>query len=69
MEELVAKLAEILEVENLDVTKKFSDYDEFDSLAVLTILATLDSDYNKTMKATDIRGFKSIEAFCKVVLA
>ena len=69
MEELVAKLAEILEVEDLDITKKFSDYDEVDSLAALTILATLDSDYNKTMKASDIRAFESIEAFCKEVLA
>ena len=69
MEELIAKLAEILEVEELDIEKKFSDYDEFDSLAVLTILATLDSDYNKVMKASDIRGFESIEAFCKEVLA
>lgn len=69
MEELVAKLAEILEVEDLDIKKKFTDYDEFDSLAALTILATLDSDYHKTMKASDIRGFESIEAFCKEVLA
>lgn len=69
MEELLTKLAEILEVENLDVTKKFTDYDEFDSLAALTILATLDSDYNKTMKASEIRGFESIAAFCKEVLA
>lgn len=69
MEELVAKLAEILEVENLDINKKFTDYEEFDSLAVLTILATLDSDYNKSMKASEIRGFETIEAFCKEVLA
>lgn len=69
MEDLKVKLAEILEVEELDVTKKFSDYEEFDSLAALTILALLDSDYNKTMKASDIRGYESIEAFCKAVLA
>lgn len=69
MEELVAKLAEILEVEDLDITKKFTDYEEFDSLAALTILAMLDSDYNKTMKVADIRGFESIEAFCKKVLS
>ena len=69
MEELKEKLAEILEVEDLDVTKKFTDYEEFDSLAALTILATLDSDYHKSMKASDIRGFESIEAFCKEVLA
>lgn len=69
MEELIAKLSDILEVEDLDITKKFTDYEEFDSLAALTILATLDSDYNKTMRASEIRSFDSIEAFCKAVLA
>ena len=62
-------MAELLEVEDLDLTKRFSDYDEFDSLAILTILAMLDSDYNKSMKAADLRGYDSIEAFCKDVLA
>ena len=38
MKELVAKLAEILEVKDLDVTKKFEDYEEWDSLAILSIL-------------------------------
>lgn len=69
MEELRKQLAELLEVEDLDLTKRFSDYDEFDSLAILTILAMLDSDYNKSMKAADLRGYDSIEAFCKDVLA
>lgn len=69
MGELKEKLAEILEVDELDATKKFSDYEEFDSLAALTILAMLDSDYHKSMKASDIRGFETIEAFCNNVLA
>ena len=59
----------MLEVDELDLTKKFTDYDEFDSLAVLTILAMLDSDYNKSMKAAELRAYESIEAFCKDVLA
>ncbi|MBQ9312827.1 MAG: hypothetical protein IJ213_07270 [Bacteroidales bacterium] len=69
MKELLGQLAEILEVEDIDITKKFTDYDEFDSLAALTILAMLDSDYNKTMKTSTIREYESIEAFCKDVLA
>lgn len=69
MEELLKKLAEILEVDAVDINKKFTDYDEWDSLAALTILAMLDSDYHKTMKASDIRGYESIDAFCKDVLA
>lgn len=69
MEELRKQLAELLEVDELDLTRKFTDYDEFDSLAVLTILAMLDSDYNKSMKAAELRAYESIEAFCKDVLA
>ena len=69
MEELIAKLADILEVDELDVTKKFQDYDEWDSLTSLSILVLLDSDYHTSMKAADIVSFDSIEAFCKEVLS
>lgn len=69
MEELKNKLAEILEVDDLDVTKKFSDYDEWDSLAGLSILAMLDADYHTSMKAADILAYDSIEAFCKDVIS
>lgn len=69
MEELINKLAEILEVDNLDITKKFTDYEEWDSLAGLTILAMLDSDYHTSMKAVEIIAFDSIESFCKEVLS
>ena len=69
MEELIEKLSEILEVENIDITKKFTDYEEWDSLAALSILAMLASDYHKTMKAADLRSFQSVEDFCKAVLA
>lgn len=69
MEELVAKLAEILEVDDLDVTRKFADYDEWDSLATLSVIALLDSDYNIAMKGKEITDFPSIEAFCQEVLS
>lgn len=69
MEELIAKLADILEIEDLDITKKFADYDEWDSLAGLSVLALLDSDYNTTMSGKEVAAFDSIEAFCKEVLS
>ena len=69
MEELKAKLAEIMEVEDLDVTKKFKDYDEWDSLTGLSLIAMLDSDYNITMNGKEITSFESIEDFCKEVLS
>ncbi len=69
MEELKNKLAEILEVDNFDVKKKFTDYEEWDSLAVLSILAMLDTDYNTAMTGKEIVAFESIEAFCNEVLS
>ncbi len=69
MEELKNKLSEILEVEDLDITKKFTDYEEWDSLTSLSILALLDSDYHTSMKASEIVAFDSIESFCKEVLS
>lgn len=69
MEELKNKLADILEVDDLDVTKKFTDYDEWDSLTSLSILAMLDSDYHTSMKAAEIVAFDNIEDFCKEVLS
>lgn len=68
MEELKAKLAEILEVEDLDTAKKFQDYDEWDSLTALTIIAMLDADYRMAMKGADLLAFGSIEEFCNKVL-
>ena len=69
MEELIQKLADILEVEELDVTKKFTDYEEWDSLAGLSVLAMLDADYNTAMSGKEIAAFDSIDAFCKEVLS
>lgn len=68
MKELVEKIAEILEVDNLDITKKFADYEEWDSLAGLSLIAMLDSDYGMTMKTKEILAFNSIEEFCKAVV-
>ena len=69
MEEWVNKLSEIWEVEDLDITKKFTDYDEWDSLTSLSVLALLSSDYNMSMSFKELASFESIEAFCKKVVS
>lgn len=68
MNELLENLVEILEVDEIDINKKFTDYEEWDSLCSLSIIAMLDSDYNITMKNKDIIAFDSIKAFCEAVL-
>ena len=69
MEKLVEKLAEILEIDDLDVTRQFTDYEEWDSLCSLSILAMLDSDYKTSMRSEEILGYATIEDFCNEVLS
>lgn len=68
MEELINKITDILEVDELDVNKKFIDYEEWDSLAGLSLISMLDSDYNMTMSTKEILSFNSIKDFCIAVI-
>ena len=68
MEELIQKLADILEVDELDINKKFTDYEEWDSLAGLSLIALLDAEYNMTMKNKEVLAFNSIKEFCEAVI-
>jgi len=69
MEELIEKIAEILDVDKLDIDKKFTDYEEWDSLASLSLIAMLDSDYDKAMRNKEILAFNSIKDFCEAVVS
>lgn len=69
MNELVASIAEILEVDELDLTQKFTDYEEWDSLSALSVIALLNSEYGIEMKSSDIIAYENIGAFCDDVIA
>lgn len=68
MEVLKEKLKDILEVEDLNMNSKFSDFEEWDSLTRLTLLAMLDSDYNIAITEVDLIKFENIKEFCDYVL-
>lgn len=68
MEELIEKLSDLLEVEELDLNCKFTDMEEWDSLASLSVLALLDSDYGMAMSHKDVQSFDTIGDFCKYVI-
>jgi len=69
MEKLVEDLKEIFEIDDLDVNLSFDELDEWDSLAVLSVLAVLDSDYRINMSKKELDGFASIDEFIKYVEA
>ncbi len=68
MEELKVKLAEILEVDNVEDKDVLEDFDYWDSLAILSIISMASENYKKTFKAADIRSCETIADLCALIL-
>ena len=61
MEHFKEKLAEIFEVENISNEDILKDFDEWDSLTLLSIIAIVDSEFNIQLRASDFDEIISIE--------
>ena len=59
MDDLYSRLAQILEVDRVDATDVLSEFEYWDSLTVLSVLALLDSSYGLNLTAADIRKMKT----------
>ena len=46
MEQFIERLVEVFERENIDPEDEFRDYEEWDSLAFLSIIAMIDDHYD-----------------------
>lgn len=62
MNKLIEQLKKILEVESIDLKKKLTEFQEWDSLSSLSILAMLDSDFGVTLTNNDLKNFENIES-------
>ncbi len=69
MDALLDKLGEILDVDELDGVKNFVDFEEWDSLSSLSVIAMLDADYKMSMSNKELLAYPSINAFCEDVLS
>ena len=58
MNELYAQLGEILEVEQVGAEDVLRDFEYWDSLTMLSIIAMLDASYAVNLTAADLRGMK-----------
>lgn len=54
--EFYLRLAEILDVEEVTAESVLKDFDEWDSLSVLSVLAMADSKYGAAIRAEEIRS-------------
>jgi len=67
-EELLNKIAEILEVDEIAIEDELDSFDEWDSLTGLSIIALFDSDYNKTLSNDRIKQFVTVGDLVAFVL-
>lgn len=61
--EKLLKLEEIMEVEEgtLKLTDKLNDFDEWDSIAILSFIAMMDSDYGKIVKGSEVKELETVQ--------
>lgn len=67
MEIFIKKLAEILEVEKIEMDDVLSDFDEWDSLTSLTIIATIDSDFNINISAEELLSATTVKDLLSLI--
>ena len=61
MENFREKLLDILEVETIKDNDVLKDFDSWDSLTLLTLIATVDSEFGFTMSASDLNELDTIK--------
>ena len=67
--EFYQKLAAILDIEEVKPGNVLRDYEQWDSLAILSVLAMADSKYGVTIKADEIRSVVTAEQLADLVAA
>lgn len=59
MNELLDKIAGILEVDTVQESDNLKAFTQWDSLAVLSVIAMLDADYRVNLRAADFQQVKT----------
>ena len=67
MEELYAKLADILEVDDVTPNDILRDFEAWDSLGVLSVIAMLDKSFGISMTALELRDIKTPGELAQIV--
>ena len=67
MNEFLKQIATILEVEAVQETDELKAFPQWDSLAVLSVIAMLDSNYGVNLQAADFGPVKSAADLWNVV--
>ena len=67
MQEFLEGLAEILDVDSVKADDVLEQFPEWDSLAVLSVIASVDSKYGVNLTSAEIRGVATPQALFDLI--
>ena len=67
MEKLKSELAQLLEVDSVEMDQELATFECWDSLTILSIIALAGENYNVTLKAVEISNAKTVEGLCNLI--
>lgn len=68
-EEFVQEFAELLENEEVREDTKFRELDEWDSLAALSTISTIDDEFGVTINNKDLRSVETVGDLFDMVIS
>jgi len=67
MDKFLEQIADILEEDQINLSDKLVDFDAWDSLAQLSIIALADEEYGVTISAMEIREAETVDGIKKII--
>ena len=67
-EQLIEKIALILEVESVSMQAELNSFEEWDSLTALSIISLVDADYGKTLSNEQLKKFITVKDLVDYIL-
>jgi len=67
MEKFLEEMAEILEVDSVNPQDNFTEFEVWDSLTQLSIIALADSHYGVTISALELKEIKDIAGIKQLI--
>ena len=69
MDDFLAEMAEILEEDAVSPSDELANFESWDSLAGLSVLAMADSNYGVNLTADEIGGVRTVGDLYQVIIA
>lgn len=69
MDEFYIKLADILEVDAVQPDDVLADFETWDSLTVLSVIAIIDEYYGVNLNAEDLKGVNTVKDLVNLILS